>query len=182
MSYQVDKDVRVRMRDGQALATDLWLPDSGPAPPLLVRTPYSKDVPNLLGNALNIPALVEAGYAVAVQDCRGTGRSDGELVPMVHEAHDGEDAIAWIADQPWCDGNVGTFGASYLGFTQHVERLLHRALVQRHLRRQHGVDVHLDAPRSRDGRSPGRPAPRHRPLGPRVLHRPLPRPAVRDGR
>jgi putative CocE/NonD family hydrolase len=37
---------------------------------------------------------------------------------MVHEPDDGEDTIEWIAQQPWCDGNVGTYGASYLGFTQ----------------------------------------------------------------
>ena len=118
MSFTVNKDTQMPMRDGLTLATDLWLPDGGPAPALLVRTPYNKDTPNLLANSLNVPALVEAGYAVVFQDCRGTGRSAGPLAPLEHEAQDGEDAVAWISEQPWCDGNVGTFGASYLGFTQ----------------------------------------------------------------
>ena len=26
--------------------------------------------------------------------------------------------MAWLLEQPWCDGNIGTYGASYLGFTQ----------------------------------------------------------------
>lgn len=118
MSYCVEKDVMVPMRDGQTLATDLWIPDGGPAPTLLVRTPYGKDVLNLLANALNTQALLEAGYAVGFQDCRGTYRSNGTFTPMVHEPHDGTDTVSWICQQPWSDGNVGTFGASYLGFTQ----------------------------------------------------------------
>lgn len=117
-SYEITKDVMVAMRDGHALATDVWVPQARPAPALLVRTPYGKDVPNLLGNALNTHALVEAGYAVVVQDCRGTYRSNGVFTPMVDEPHDGADTVAWIAQQPWCDGTVGTYGASYLGFTQ----------------------------------------------------------------
>lgn len=53
MSYRVEKDVMVPMRDGTALATDLWIPDNRPAPVLLARTPYGKDFPNLLANALD---------------------------------------------------------------------------------------------------------------------------------
>ena len=117
-SYRVDKDVMVPMRDGQTLATDLWIPDGGPAPALLVRTPYGKDVPNLLGNSINFQALLEAGYAVTHQDVRGTYRSNGEFTPMVDEPSDGADTVGWIAEQPWSDGNVGTFGASYLGWVQ----------------------------------------------------------------
>ena len=41
-SYRIEKDVMVPMRDGQTLATDLWVPDGGPVPTLLVRTPYGK--------------------------------------------------------------------------------------------------------------------------------------------
>ncbi len=118
-SYRVEKDVMVPMRDGQTLATDLSIPDGGgPAPPRLVRPPSRQDVPNLLGNSLNVQALLEAGYAVVFQDCRGTYRSGGEFTPLVHEPDDGADTVAWIGRQPWCDGNVGSFGASYLGWVQ----------------------------------------------------------------
>jgi uncharacterized protein len=121
MSFAVKKDVMVPMRDGVELATDIWLPDgSGRAPTLLVRIPYSKDLPNLYAYALvpNIFALVEAGYVVVCQDCRGTFRSGGEFVPMVNEPDDGADTITWLLGQPWCDGNIGTYGGSYLGFVQ----------------------------------------------------------------
>jgi putative CocE/NonD family hydrolase len=120
MSYTVEKDVMVPMRDGVELATDAWIPSGAPAPTLLVRLPYGKDLPQLLAYGLtpNVFALVEAGYAVVYQDCRGTWRSGGEFVPMLNEPNDGADTVAWLLDQPWCDGNVGTYGPSYLGFVQ----------------------------------------------------------------
>ena len=87
---------------------------------LLVRLPYGKDMIALYAYGLipNVFALVEAGYAVVYQDCRGTFRSGGEFTPMVNEPSDGADTVAWLLGQPWCDGNIGTFGASYLGFVQ----------------------------------------------------------------
>ena len=33
---------------------------------------------------------------------------------------DGYDTIDWISKQPWCDGNIGTTGQSYLGATQYT--------------------------------------------------------------
>ena len=120
MSFSVEKDIMVPMRDGVRLATDAWIPAGGPAPVLLVRLPYGKDMIGLYayGLAPNFFALIEAGYAVVYQDCRGTFRSGGEFAPMVNEPSDGADTVAWLLEQPWCDGNIGTFGASYLGFVQ----------------------------------------------------------------
>lgn len=121
MNYRVLKDVMVPMRDGVKLATDVWIPDgAGPAPVVLVRTPYSKDdpagfTPSMMADPLS---LVAAGYVVVVQDCRGTFRSAGEFTGVFPEALDGADTIAWIARQPWCDGNIGTRGSSYLGMAQ----------------------------------------------------------------
>ena len=120
MSFTVEKDVMVAMRDGVELATDAWIPSVTPAPTLLVRLPYGKDLPQLLAYGLvpNVFALVEAGYAVVYQDCRGTWRSGGEFVPMLNEPADGADTVEWLLSQPWCDGNIGSYGPSYLGFTQ----------------------------------------------------------------
>jgi uncharacterized protein len=120
MSFTVEKDIMVAMRDGVELATDAWIPSVTPAPALLVRLPYGKDLPQLLAYGLvpNVFALVEAGYAVVYQDCRGTWRSGGEFTPMLNEPNDGADTVAWLLRQPWCDGNIGSYGPSYLGFTQ----------------------------------------------------------------
>jgi uncharacterized protein len=121
VSFTVEKDIMVPMRDGVALATDAWVPAGGaPGPVLLVRLPYGKDLIGLYAYGLvpNLFALIEAGYAVVYQDCRGTFRSGGEFSPMVNEAGDGADTVSWLLEQPWCDGSIGTFGASYLGFVQ----------------------------------------------------------------
>lgn len=121
MTFVVEVDVPVPMRDGVTLATNVWRPQGpGPFPALLVRTPYGKDDAGTFGNPKlpDVFALVAAGYAVVAQDVRGTSRSPGVFVPGVHEGDDGVDTLAWLADQPWCDGAVGMWGGSYMGFAQ----------------------------------------------------------------
>jgi phosphopentomutase len=56
---------------------------------------------------------------VARVDIRGTGGSDGRLIPYEYsdQAHDdGEAVIAWLSEQDWSNGNVGMFGISWGGF------------------------------------------------------------------
>lgn len=110
---------RVRMRDGVALATDVYLPEPAGQrrPAVLIRLPYDKS-----GRYTFMPAiagyLTAHGFAVAIQDVRGKFRSDGERFPFVHEAADGHDTLDWLVAQPWSDGTVGMIGDSYYGFTQ----------------------------------------------------------------
>jgi putative CocE/NonD family hydrolase len=109
-------DVRVPMRDGVELSTDLYLPDApGPFPVILVRTPYDNGV---AARVIDGKFWASHGYVYAIQDVRGRGDSDGEFYPLVHEAEDGYDAQTWAGTQPWSTGNVGTTGGSYLGWTQ----------------------------------------------------------------
>ena len=62
----------------------------------------------------NVAAL--KGYAVVVQDTRGRFASDGVWTGLMWEQEipDGYDTVQWTASQPWCDGNVGMWGVSYL--------------------------------------------------------------------
>jgi putative CocE/NonD family hydrolase len=110
------------MRDGVVLRADIWRDpdDSHPRPVILQRTPYDKQAFDLVFVQMGLDPLraVEAGYIVMIQDCRGRFRSDGEFQPFVQEYPDGVDTIAWVRDQPWCDGRVGMYGASYVGGTQ----------------------------------------------------------------
>ena len=116
---QIQHDVMVPMRDGVRLATDVYRPaDGGPVPVLLSRLPYNKDLPMMVQAAIDTSRAVQAGYAVVLQDCRGRFGSEGEFTPIFDEALDGADTVAWIAQQPWSSGQVGTVGGSYLGFTQ----------------------------------------------------------------
>src|SRR5205085_7788045 len=92
-------------------------PPEGRWPVLLTRLPYGKDLP--LGTSVLDPVqAVRSGYAVIVQDLRGRFMSEGDWRPFGAESDDGVDSIAWAAEQPYSDGQVGMYGASYFGFTQ----------------------------------------------------------------
>ena len=107
----VEANVMVPLRDGVRMATDVVRPKGdAKVPAILMRTPYRKN----LGGA----GLVAQGYAFVGQDVRGRYESEGEHQPFLDDPNDAFDTIAWIAKQPWCDGNVGMVGGSYVGFTQ----------------------------------------------------------------
>ena len=109
----IQQDLRIPMRDGVELATDITIPQAeGKFPVIIVRTPYGK------GDGEEGADNARRGYAFVIQDCRGTGNSDGEWEPGIHEKYDGLDTHKWVLDQPWCNGKIATSGASYLGFTQ----------------------------------------------------------------
>lgn len=119
MNLRILKNEWVTLRDGTRLATDLYLPDTPtPVPAIVMRLPYNKENPFLLFLSGDILRVAQAGFAVVVQDCRGTFASEGEFNPYFQEGPDGADTLAWVASQPWCDGRVGTMGASYYGATQ----------------------------------------------------------------
>ncbi|MCW6534261.1 CocE/NonD family hydrolase [Sphingomonas lycopersici] len=124
-------DQMVAMRDGVRLATDIYLPDGpGPFPVLLERTPYDKTGTNHGDFTARDPEprskpeiarwFVEAGYAYVLQDCRGRFASEGVFTKYLREAEDGADTLAWLIDQPWCDGRVGTLGLSYGAHVQNA--------------------------------------------------------------
>ncbi len=120
-NVRVIENVFIPMRDGARLAARIWLPidaDNVPVPAVLEYIPYRKRDSTRGRDAVNHPYLAGHGYIAVRVDMRGSGDSDGVIVdeyrPQEHE--DAEDVIAWLADQPWCDGNVGMMGISWGGF------------------------------------------------------------------
>jgi len=117
-SIRIDRDIPMTMRDGVVLRADVYRPDnSGKHPAIVVRTPYSK----VMGGDSDFLSAVHAafaGYAFVIQDTRGRFASEGEFMPGAPEGLDGYDTIEAVAAESWCDGNVGTFGGSYLGRNQ----------------------------------------------------------------
>jgi len=108
------REIQIPMRDGVKLGADLYLPPGpGPFPVLLAITPYGK-VPT----ARYGPPGTANGYAVVVVDSRGLRASGGTWEPYIHEGRDGFDVQEWIGRQPWCNGNIGMFGGSYVAYTQ----------------------------------------------------------------
>jgi putative CocE/NonD family hydrolase len=108
-------DVLTPMRDGVMLAMDLIRPmDDSAYPVVLVRTPYNK----VNSRVPFLEELAERGYIIAIQDTRGRDNSDGDFFPYRDDRADGYDTVTWVNEQPWCDGNIGMWGGSYVGQTQ----------------------------------------------------------------
>ncbi|QGK68661.1 CocE/NonD family hydrolase [Allosaccharopolyspora coralli] len=136
----VRTDLQVPTRDGVTLVADAYHGTTDkPRPALVALSPYGKD---LQAFALTMPpqrrpsplwdGCIEAGdisrvvaedYVHVIGDLRGSGGSGGEMVgnynaggvPLGQDAYD---FIEWVAEQPWCDGNVGMIGISYFGSMQ----------------------------------------------------------------
>ena len=136
--YRRNQAVYVPMRDGVEIAVDVWLPpelSAGMRVPVLLETTrywrayrpgwlirvlvalHLKRPDNLL-----YPELLYFSrhrFAVIIADARGSGASGGDRVTELSpdEITDLGELIGWAARQPWSNGRVGAFGASYLGNT-----------------------------------------------------------------
>jgi len=109
----VQRKVRMPMRDGVSLSTDIYRPKdvTGPVPTIFVRTPYNMNT--LQGGTLRqVVEAVDRGYAFILQNERGRYFSEGEFEILGHPRTDGYDALTWIAEQSWSNKKVGTLGCS----------------------------------------------------------------------
>ncbi|NUQ65171.1 MAG: CocE/NonD family hydrolase [Pirellulales bacterium] len=108
-------DQKAPMRDGVELMVDIFRPKAeGKFPAILQQTPYNKS-----GQAARARRFAKRGYVVVNSDSRGRFNSGGQWDPFspLHK-QDGYDLVEWIAKQAWSNGNVGTYGLSYMGWTQ----------------------------------------------------------------
>ncbi len=112
--------------EGVPLATDHYAPSGKRArgqrfPTILIRCPYGRNrVRGLFGLMIAFSAhrYAERGYHVVVQDTRGRGDSGGVFTPFQHERADGLATVDWIQRQTWFNGQLATWGGSYLGIVQ----------------------------------------------------------------
>ncbi|MCP4420878.1 MAG: CocE/NonD family hydrolase [Chloroflexi bacterium] len=107
--------------DGSRLAARIWLPVTAtdhPVPAILEYLPYRKNDFTAQRDAIHHPYFAGHGYAAVRVDMRGCGDSDGILYDeyLLQEQDDGLEVLAWIANQPWCTGDVGMIGISWGGF------------------------------------------------------------------
>ena len=113
-------DTYVQMSDGALLYTRVYLPDPdiwgpGPYPVILSRTPYGIGIPDSAPTPVEWPIDILLGYARVDQDTRGRYFSQGLDRLFYDDISDGYDAVDWIANQTWCDGNIGAYGYSAPG-------------------------------------------------------------------
>ena len=103
------------------LAATLYLPDGsrGPQPCLLEALPYRKDdLTSSYAESYVAAARRAPLRRVPARPARHRARRQGDATDEYPEAEQSDlvEVIAWLADQPWCDGNVGMWGTSYSGF------------------------------------------------------------------
>jgi putative CocE/NonD family hydrolase len=120
------------MRDGVRLAADIIRPalagkvEEKPLPAIFTHTRYRRAAVNKEGKVESeadsplSQAFLKHGYIIVVVDVRGSGASFGTWQGLFNpdETGDAYEIIEWLAAQPWCDGNIGMTGGSYLGATQ----------------------------------------------------------------
>ncbi len=127
----VEQNVAIPVCAGFALDADVFRPDCPHrVPAILCAFPFDKAGQTVSRMPVAIcPELVSfeggdyhfyvrRGYAQVFVNVRGTGGSGG----LFDHLGDGTiadlfDAIEWLAKQPWCDGQVATFGTSYFAMT-----------------------------------------------------------------
>jgi putative CocE/NonD family hydrolase len=127
------KDLMVPMRDGVKLSTDIYrptingVPVEGKLPLLLQLTPYNKEGQGIVESA---KYFARHGYVVALQDDRGTYKSEGVLVKYVGFGKDAADTIEYMAKLPYTDGQVGMWGLSYAAHVQASAAIAHPAALK----------------------------------------------------
>jgi len=121
-----EADVAVPLPDGVVLRADVFRPqEPGHYPALLSWSAYPRYIQTSGAPAFNNEAgvvgfTVTRGYAHVIVSARGITGSGGEYDPWLspQEQQDMADTIAWVAEQPWCDGSVGMMGISYFAMSQ----------------------------------------------------------------
>ncbi len=132
--YWTRQSLYVEVRDGTRLAVDIFRPSRNGVDPVetalpvvfsaerYVRATWSgSGMKTTLDAYPYLKTLLQHGYVVAAADVRGTGASFGVFSgdTDMTEAHDLYDLTEWFAARPWCNGNVGMYGASYRGNNQY---------------------------------------------------------------
>lgn len=108
------EELRIPMSDGVLLRTVVQKPQGeGPFPTIIMRSCYPSNEGQY---RLHAREYCSRGFAFVYQFCRGTGGSDGEWVPNVHEREDGKVTLDWLDEQAWVE-SIGYFGCSYLALT-----------------------------------------------------------------
>ena len=101
--------------DGVELFTAVFSPAAdSKGPVVVIRSPYETDAPHLELYEGLLADLVDNGYIIVYQHCRGCGRSNGECVPYLNERQDGLALLAWIRKQPFYAEEIFLTGGSYL--------------------------------------------------------------------
>jgi putative CocE/NonD family hydrolase len=117
--------VKQEMRDGVSLSSDIYMPDGpGKFPAIITRSPYMTVEGFQKRFSEEAKFFASHGYAFVIQDCRGKNDSEGIFHPFFDDPTDGYDTLKWCLEQDWCNGSLGTIGASYQAWNQWATAVL----------------------------------------------------------
>lgn len=112
----------VTVSDGTKLAVDLYLPDREEKVPLLLKAGYAprREVYEQERDAIH--RFLEAGYAVAILEVRGSGASFGTNDGFfgLRDGEDIREVCDALAGEPWCSKKAGMYGGSNYGMSQEL--------------------------------------------------------------
>lgn len=124
--YIIQDSVLVKMPDGGTVSLTIVRDRKAAAPQPVVMMYNIYSSADMTGRCREIASR---GYAGIIADTRGKRLSPDAIEPFEHDAKDAYSIIDWISRQPWCNGKVGMYGGSYLGFSQwSAAKYLHPAL------------------------------------------------------
>lgn len=113
--YLIRDSLLIHTRDGASVSAIVVRPrhQQGPLPVIFFFTIYTDGA-----NLCVAKEAADKGYVGVVANTRGKRLSPDAPIPYEHDGNDACDVINWISRQSWCNGSIGMYGGSYVGFTQ----------------------------------------------------------------
>lgn len=113
-TYFIDKNIIITLPNGSTVSGTMVKKKNVSEPqPVVMR--YNIYAGNELSQCKEIANM---GYVGFVANTRGKRLSNDQIEPYEHDGDDAYHILDWISKQSWCNGKIGLYGGSYLGFAQ----------------------------------------------------------------
>ncbi|MCL9805448.1 CocE/NonD family hydrolase [Flavobacterium amniphilum] len=112
--YLIDENIIITLPNGSTIAGTMVRNKNinGPQPVVMMYNIYA-------GIELSLcKEMVDNGYVGFMANTRGKRLSNDPIEPYEHDGDDAYHILDWVSKQSWCNGKIGMYGGSYLGFSQ----------------------------------------------------------------
>ncbi|QOG04833.1 CocE/NonD family hydrolase [Flavobacterium sp. MDT1-60] len=113
-TYIIDKNIIITLPNKSTISGTMvrYRNVSQPQPVVMKYNIYA-------GNELSqCKEIANMGYVGFIANTRGKNLSNDPIEPYEHDGDDAYYILDWVSKQPWCNGKIGLYGGSYLGFAQ----------------------------------------------------------------
>lgn len=112
--YVIDENIIITLPNGSTIAGTMVRNrnTTEPQPVVMMYNIYA-------GIELSLcKEMADKGYVGFIANTRGKRLSNDPIEPYEHDGDDAYHILDWVSKQPWCNGKIGMYGGSYLGFSQ----------------------------------------------------------------